>query len=117
MAQSLGIIDITWRGNRLDIEAGAKLRLGGYKNAAVVTTARTHFSRRFETSEVTATAPLKRGMSLTALLSPEAGALLVSCDTGQLFSGEAFLVDAPEATGGEGGKIELKWNGDLQEVA
>jgi hypothetical protein len=115
--QTLGIIDITWRGTKLDIEPGAKIRLGGLKNSAVVTTSRTHFARRFETSEVTATLPLKRGMSLTALLSVAPGELQVSCDSGQVFTGSAFLIDAPEATGGEGGKIELKWNGDLQEVA
>jgi hypothetical protein len=110
MAQTLGIIDLTWRGQRLAIEKGAKLKLGGVKNTVVVTGKQVHRAEEFEASEVTATIPLLRGQSLLALFGTGEGALSALCDTGQTYSWpDAFLTNRPEATGGEGGKVELTW--------
>lgn len=110
MAQTLGVVDVTWRGRKLDIEKGAKLRLGGYKQNAVTTNRRMHFAQEYEGSEITATTVLKRGERINAAFAPGEGELQVLCDTGQSYVfGDAFVMNRPELTAGEGGKIEIKW--------
>lgn len=110
MAQTLGIVDLTWRGARLDIEKGAKLRLGGYKQNAVTASRRQHHAQEFEGSEITATLLVKRGMRITELFAGGEGELQALCDTGQSFAwGDAFVMNRPDLTAGEGGKAEIKW--------
>lgn len=112
MAQVLGIIDIVWRGRNIPVEKGARLRLGGIQNAPVTFGRKVGRAQEFVGSEITATTNLERGQSLGSLLDPGEGELQVLCDTGQTYSwSDAFLGERPEATGGEGGKIELKWHG------
>lgn len=111
MTQVLGIIDIVWRGRNIPVEKGAKIRIGGIKNNAVTYGRKVGRAQEYQGSEVTATTNLEKGQRLTNLLDPGEGELQVICDTGQTFvMKDAFLDgDRPEATGGEGGKIELKW--------
>lgn len=110
MAQSLGIIDVTWRGAKLDIEKGAKLRLGGLKQNGVMSTRRQHYAQEFEGSEITCTLVVKRGMRITDLFAPGEGELQALCDTGQSFVwNDAFVMNRPDMTAGEGGKLEIKW--------
>lgn len=111
MTQTLGIVDIIWRGRNIPVEKGAKFRLGGIKNNAVTYGRKVGRAQEFQGSEVTATTNLERGQRLTNLFNPGEGELQVRCDTGQTFvMKDAFLMDdRPEVTGGEGGKIELKW--------
>jgi len=118
MAQTLGIVDINWRGRDLDVEKGAKIKVGGIKNNLVPTGRRANRAQEFEASEVTGSFPLPRGLSLVDLFDPGEGPLIVKCDTGQTYSWpDAFLVNRPEATGGEGGKVEAKWNcGEPEEL-
>ncbi|MBD8554919.1 phage tail tube protein [Rhizobium sp. CFBP 8762] len=113
MAQVLGIVDIVWQGRTIPVEKGAKFRTGGIKNTAVTYGRTVARAQEFQGSEVTATTHLEKGMRLSSLLTPGDGELQVRCDTGQTFViNGAFLVDdLPEVTGGEGGKIELKWAG------
>ncbi|MGN6777571.1 phage tail tube protein [Rhizobium sp.] len=115
--QTLGIIDIVWRGTNIPVEKGAKLRLGGIKNNSVTYGRKVGRAEEYQGSEITATTNLEKGQSLTNLLDPGEGELQVKCDTGQTYVWEdAFLDgDRPEATGGEGGKIELKWAGGTPE--
>ncbi len=117
MVQVLGIVDIIWRGRNLPVEKGAKLRKGGMKNNAVTYGRKVGRAQEFQGSEVTATTNLEAGQRLGNLLDPGEGELQVVCDTGQTFViGDAFLADdMPEITGGEGGKIELKWAGSAAE--
>lgn len=116
--QTLGIIDITWRGRRLDVEKGAKLMLGGIKNNPVTFGRMVGRAQEFVASEITATVPFRRGQSIGDVFAVTEGELIAECDTGQIFTwADAFLVDRPTLTGGEGGKIELKWQaGEAQEL-
>lgn len=118
MAQVLGIIDIVWLGRNVPVEKGAKLKLGGLKNNPVTYGRTVGRAQEYMGSEITATTHLARGQSWRELYGPEEGELQVKCDTGQTYTfPDAFLTDPPEMTGGEGGKIELKWQaGDWEEV-
>lgn len=112
MAQTLGIMDIVWKGKKLPIEQkSGKLKLGGMMNTPVVLNASVDRAGHFEPSEITATIPLRRGMRLMDMFDSADGELQVLCDTGQTYVWpDAFLVTRPEAHAGEGGKIEMKWS-------
>ena len=117
--QTLGIVDIYWRGRNIPVEKGAKLKLCGIKNNVVTYGRGVARAQEFQGSEITATTNLERGQSLLDLLDPGEDELQVICDTGQSFIWhDAFLEgDRPDATGGEGGKIELKWAaGEPEEI-
>lgn len=110
MAQTLGIVDIVWKGKRIPVEKGAKFKPGGLKNNVVKTGRRIDRSEEFMEGEVSGITILQRGQSFLGLYSTGEGELQVLCDTGQSFTWpDAFMADLIEATGGEGGKIELKW--------
>jgi hypothetical protein len=111
--QVLGIVDIVWRGRNIPVEKGAKFRPGGIKNNAVTYGRKVGRAQEFQGSSATATTNLEKGQRLGNLLDPGEDELQVVCDTGQTFVvRDAFLEgDIPEVTGGEGGKIELKWAG------
>lgn len=117
--QYLGITDVIWRGQILPCEKGSKIRLGGMRNNAVMLSRSTGRAQEFQGSKVTATVPLAKGQSAKALFAPDEGELQVICDTGQTYViSDAFLSgDIPDITGGEGGKIELTWEGgEAQEI-
>ncbi|GLK85686.1 phage tail tube protein [Ancylobacter defluvii] len=118
MAQSLGIIDIQWKGTKLDVEPGGKLLLGGMQNKGVTTGQKRKFAREFKESIITATRTFDRGMSASDLYDPDAGELQVHCDTGQIFTfPDAFMTERPELTAGDGGKAECKWEaGQYEEI-
>lgn len=117
MTQVLGIVDIVWKGRNIPVEKGAKLRLGGIKNNEVTYGRKVGRAQEFQGSTVTATTNLEKGQRLTRLLDAGEGELQVRCDTGQTFVfNDAFLSgDRAEATGGEGGKIELNWSASAGE--
>ncbi|MDO9501389.1 phage tail tube protein [Falsiroseomonas sp.] len=118
MAQTLGIVDFTWRGQSIPAKKGSKFKLGGTKSNPVVTGRRVDHAHEFEASEVSATFALRRGMSLLALFAPGEGPLEVLADTGQTYSfPDAFVTNRPEATSGEGGDVEIMWSaGEPNEV-
>ncbi|MBR0643987.1 phage tail tube protein [Plastoroseomonas hellenica] len=119
MAQTVGIVDIVWQSTKIPTEKGAKLRIGGPKNNAVVTGRQVDYAQEWQHSEITATTRLARGQRFTDLYKSGQGELQVLLDTGQTYVfTDAFLVDdRPEITGGEGGKIQLKWAaGEPQEI-
>lgn len=116
MAQVLGIIDIIWQGRNVPVEKGAKLKLGGIVNKAVTYGRRVGRAQEFMASEIEATTHLERGQRMSELYTAEEGELQVVCDTGQSFVfHDAFLTDQRELTGGEGGKIQLKWSASAAE--
>lgn len=119
MAQVLGIIDIIWRGRKIPVVKGAKLRLGGIKNNAITYGRKVGRAQEYVGSEVTATTHLERGVSYGSIYDAGEGELQCICDTGHTFVfADAFLTDGPpEMTGGEGGNFELKWSaGDFEEI-
>lgn len=118
MAQTLGILDVTWQGRNLAVDKGAKFKLGGLKKTALIAGRQVHYANEFEASEITATIPLPRGQRLLDLYPTGTGELQIVCDTGQTYVfADAFLTNRPEATAGEGGKIELVWSaGEAEEL-
>lgn len=118
MAQVLGIIDIVWKGRNIPVEKGAKLKLGGIANKGVVYGRKVGRAQEFMASEIEAVTALERGQRVSELYTKEEGELQVVCDTGQTYVfPDAFLTDLRELTGGEGGKVPLKWmGGDFEEV-
>ena len=118
MAQTIGIIDIVWGGRKIPVEKGAKLKLGGIKNNTVIVGRQVDRAQEFIASEITAVTRLARGQRFSSLYATGEKELQVQCDTGHTYTfPSAFLIDSPEITGGEGGKLELKWMaGDWEEV-
>ena len=88
------------------------------KQNGVTTNRAMHYAQEFEGSEITATVPIKRGMSVLGLFAGGTGPLTATCDTGQVFQfDDAFVMQRPDMTGGEGGKAEIKWGaGEPQEL-
>ena len=114
--QTLGIIDIVWRGRNIPVKQGAKFKVGGIQNTAVTYGRKVGRAQEFMGSEVTATTNFERGQRFGALWDQAEGELQVVCDTGQTFViGDAFLTERPEITGGEDGQMELKWMGSAPE--
>jgi len=108
--QTLGIVDIVWRGRNIPVEKGAKFKIGGIKNNPVTYGRKVGRAQEFIGSEATATTNLERGQRWGNTWDAGEGELQVVCDTGQTYvMDDAFLTDIPEITGGEGGKIELQW--------
>jgi hypothetical protein len=119
MSQSVGIIDLVWRGARIPVEKGAKVKLGGIQNKAVEYGRGASRSQEFVHSTVECTTILLRGQKASDLYTPEEGELQIQMDTGQtIVSHAAFMTDRPDITGGEGGKVMLKWAfGEWEEIS
>lgn len=115
--QTLGIIDIVWRGKQIPVKQGAKFTPGGIKNNRVTYGRKVGRAQEFQGSEVKATSNFERGQRWGNLWDPGEGELQVVCDTGQTFVvGDAFFEgDIPEITGGEDGQFELTWAGSAAE--
>lgn len=108
--QTLGIVDIVWRGVNIPVEKGAKIKPGGIQNSMVNYGRKAGRAQEFVATEVEAVTNLERGQRFKGLWDPGEGELQVVCDTGQTFvMADAFLTERPDITGGEGGKITLKW--------
>lgn len=115
--QTLGVIDIIWRGKAYDVEKGAKLKLGGWKNNVVLVQGKTKRAREYEASEITATIPLDQGADPNGIWADGEGELQCNCDTGQSFVwSDAFLTNRPNMTAGEGGKMEATWAASVPET-
>ncbi len=112
MAQSLGVVEVVWAGVKFPTEKGATFRQGGLVNKAVTAGAQVSRSQEMMPSRVQCSTPFMTGMSIAAIRAVAEGELQLVCDTGQTFViASAFLVDQPEITGGEGGKLTLTWEG------
>lgn len=112
MAQTLGIIDAIYVGTKIPLEKGAKFNPGGYKQNPVVAGRQVFYCNEVVASQLTGTTVLQAGQKLADLIPTGAGELQVICDTGQVYVvPDAFRTEVPDVTGGEGGKIELKFQG------
>jgi hypothetical protein len=109
MAQTLGIIDIMWLGQKLAVKKGAKAVIGGLKQNPVIVGQQVDYANEMVASVVTATKSFRRGDQITGLYAGGTGELQVMCDTGQTYVwADAFLSNRPSLTGGEG-DLELEW--------
>jgi len=110
MTQLVGIIDIVWRGVFVPVEKGAKYKPAAIKNNAMAYGRQVGRAQEFVPGEATATTHFAKGRRLKDLYTSEEGELQVHLDTGQVYvHPDAFLTEPIELTGGEGGKVELKW--------
>lgn len=117
MAQTVGIIDIVWNGVYLACEKGSKAKIGGIKNNPVTHGRKVSRAQEYQASEIEATVPFERGMTLADIWTEGEGELQVRLDTGQTYVwSDAFLSgDRPTISEGEGGKVPLKWSGGTPE--
>lgn len=110
MAQAVGIIDITWKGKEIAVEKGSKVKLGGIQNKPVEWGRGVARSGEFAHSTAECTTILLKGQRASDLYTEEEGELQIRMDTGQVIVAyDAFMTDRPDITGGEGGKVQLKW--------
>ncbi len=119
MAQAVGIIDLWWRGRQIPVEKGAKVKLGGIQNKTVVYGRGAARSQEFVQSHVECTTILLRGQKASEVYTEQEGELQIQLDTGQTVVAQAaWLTDRNDITGGEGGKITLKWEfGAYEEIS
>lgn len=119
MSQAVGIIDLVWRGRRIAVEKGAKVKLGGIQNKTVEWGRGAARSQEFVHSSVECTTILLKGQKATDLYTPEEGELQIQMDTGQVIVAHAaWMTDRPDVTAGEGGKVPLKFAfGDYEEIS
>lgn len=119
MSQSLGVIDVVWMGRTLAVEPGAKFLLGGLQNKTVVYGRGAARSQENVASTLEITTILARGQRASDLYTTEEGELQIHCDTGQtIVAYAAWMTDRPDYTGGDGGKVGLKWAfGQYEEIS
>lgn len=111
MTQVVGIVDIVWQGKNIPVEKGAKYKPSAIKNNPVEYGRKVGRAQEFKGGEATATTAFEKGQRLSDLYTCEEGELQVHLDTGQVYvHPDAFLSDVIEITGGEGGKVQLKWS-------
>jgi len=109
MAQVPGIVRIRWNGANLPVEKGATYKAAGAKMNRQPLGTEVNYSAEFMPGEAKATTALKRGQRFTDLYRAGPGELLVTLDTGQVFShADAVLEETPELNT-EGGKVPLTW--------
>ncbi len=112
MAQSLGIVDLYFKGRKIEVENGARFNPGGIENDVAAVGRRVFTSQKLVAGQVTATTVLEAGASITWLLDPSPGELQFKCDTGQTYTiPDAVRTRMPGITGGNGGKMELEFGG------
>jgi hypothetical protein len=108
-AQTLGIIDLYWGGNKIPIEKGGTVKLGGLRNKPVIVGRQVRRSQEMLQTEVDVTSVVEAGVSVLALLGSGEAEMQIHCDTGQTFTwASAFIEGAPEFSGDEGGKLKIK---------
>jgi hypothetical protein len=110
--QTVGVIDAIWQGTKIPLEKGATFNPGGYKNNTVIAGRQVFRSQEVVPSKLEGTTVLQKGQTFTAMFPETEGELQVICDTGQIFIvPDAFRLDVPDVTGGDGGKVKVTWNG------
>lgn len=119
MTQSLGVVDVIWNGRTIAVEPGAKFLLGGMQNKAVPYSRGVARAQEFVGSTLEITTLLTADLRASDMYTTEEGELQIQCDTGQtIVSYNAFMTDRPDFSGGEGGKVPLKWSfSDYEEIS
>jgi len=111
--QVLGIIEVSWLGNNINIKPGGTVKLGGLVNKPVKFGKQVGFAKMMEESEVKVKAVVTSGMVVTGTFNVGAsGELQVQCDTGQIFVwDDGFITGAMTLTAGENSEIDVTWSG------
>lgn len=112
MSQVLGIVDLYYAGNRVDVQPGSTFMLGGMKNTTVIFGRQVGRAQKMFPGEVNGTTVLKAGQTWASVFQGSDVECQVHCDTGQIFvSASAFLVEDPEFTAGDSHGVKFKING------
>lgn len=116
MTQTIGIVDVVWRGKRLPVEKGAKFTPGGLKNNTVKFGRGVARSQEFQESDISITTFLPKGVRYDDIVLMDEGELQVITDTGSTFTfPAAFLTKRPTVS--DDGKFPLDWNaGEYEEI-
>jgi hypothetical protein len=110
--QTLGIVDLYWKGTYIDTKPGGTVNLGGVVNKAVIIGRKVARAQAMAVSEIDFKTVLKAGQTIMDAFGTDEGELQVKCDTGQTFVwDDAFRVDTLNITAGENGEVAVKFNG------
>ena len=110
MAQTLGIVDLVVNGTKIDTEKGASFMSGGLIQNPVVAGRQLHVSGEWKEGMVECTTVLKAGQLPSSLYMTGPLEIQAQCDTGQSIVWSGYQVgERPKFTGGEGGKVALKY--------
>lgn len=115
MAQLTGIAFIKVDGVMLQSKPGAKLKLGGRKREPKVGHKVYGYTESTEAAELDVTIYHSAATDVEALRNATAAVVLFETDTGVTYQiSNAFLMESPELTDGEG-EMSLKMQGDPAE--
>lgn len=111
--QRLGKAYIKVDGNLLETMPGASIDIGGVTRNPVVGSNSVHgYAEQVKPSEVDCEISFGPADSLASIAGWNDVTIIFECDTGQVYGvRNAWLVDPPKLTEGEGGKVPLKFNG------
>ncbi len=117
MAQLLGRAFIKLDGDLLRSNDGAKIDLGGAVRDPVVGSHTVHgYAEKIKEATVECEISLAKGDSLEPLRNTTDATITFECDSGQTYIvREAFLMEPPVVSEGDGGKIPLKFAGQPAE--
>lgn len=115
MPQLLGIVDLYWKGQKIDVKPGTNVELGGVTNKAQPYGRRIGRSQSMMESKITVKAIIPKGMVVTDLFkSDDEGELQVHCDTGQKFVWpDAFIEGTIKITSGDSSEADVNFAGGV----
>jgi Phage tail tube protein len=112
MAQVIGRATIKADGKVLLSDKGAKINVGGVKRKTIEGDRVHGYAEETVAPFIECEVNLAKGDSLTALGKIVGATVTFEADTGQTWVlKDAWVEDPPEATGGDGGKVKLKFVG------
>ncbi|HEX7124682.1 MAG TPA: phage tail tube protein [Thermodesulfobacteriota bacterium] len=112
MGRVLGRATIKADGQLLETKPGAKLDLGGVTRSSILSNSSVDFAEQPKQARLECEISLKGGMRLADLQKMRDVTVTFEADTGQSYVvRNAFLVDPPVITDGQGGQIPVVFEG------
>jgi hypothetical protein len=108
MAQTPGIMFARWGSANIPLEKGATYKAAGLKANPVNIGRETNHSMEYQEGRAKGTTVLKKGQRFTDLYQTGENELILTLDTGQVFTHQAILTETPELNS-DGGKVPLEW--------
>lgn len=116
MRKYIGIVTVTVDGETLDSLPGAKLDTGGVSRREVVGDQRIGFAEQRKPASVECEISFSSQTQAERLNKADDATVVFAADTGQRFVlREAWLTEPVIITGGEGGKVPVKFMADGSE--
>ena len=112
--QTIGIIDIIWRGQQLPVEKGSTIMLGGMKNNPIIYGRGLAYSRENTASKIKCSIVLAKGQRVDDLYYMDEDELQVKTDINSTYVfPRAILVNRPELN--DSGKFNMEWDAGVYE--